>query len=396
MMIWRRIHRGLSSRVRGAERERGSIAVVAAVVLLVLFGFGALVVDGGYLAMRRRSLQAIADAAVLAGVVDLPTSATAIASARSMATKNGYTNGTNGVTVTVNSPYSSDSQRIEVIVSMNVNTFLGRALKINSGFIKGRAVATLPSPSPAIFAGGTTCSGGACGLAMCVQGQNFHVTGDVHSNGSIQVSGDSSDSISGAVEYRSGCAGSNGGPIPVGSGPTATASEAFPLSWTASDFPCTYSAANFDVSQPGAWWQTGTGVTGAQGNSTNHAKLLPGVYCSTSGQLQLNGQYVDGTGVTFVALTGAVQMSGQNMSFTAYTKNTLIYMPQANTNTLQLGSTNWTWTGDIFAPGSLINISGQGFTTSGSIIGNNVALSTGGAGWTMTGGGGSSLPYLSE
>ena len=54
-------------RPRTRRRDRGSLAVVAAVAMVALIGMAALVVDGGYMAMRRRALQGVADAAALAG-----------------------------------------------------------------------------------------------------------------------------------------------------------------------------------------------------------------------------------------------------------------------------------------------------------------------------------------
>src|SRR3569623_1727209 len=107
-------------RPRTRRRDRGSIAVVAAVALVALIGMAALVVDGGYLAMRRRALLGVADAAALSGGVSLPTSATAISQAKSIATANGYTNVSGNTTVTVNSPYLSESRRGEVIITKTV------------------------------------------------------------------------------------------------------------------------------------------------------------------------------------------------------------------------------------------------------------------------------------
>ena len=157
--------------------QRGSIAVVAAVALVALIGMAALVVDGGYLAMRRRALQGVADAAALSGGYSLPTSATAISQARTMATANGYTNGVKGATVTVNSPYASDSRKVEVIVQTTIPTFLGAALRINAGTLTARAVAKLDPPDAVIFAGSNACSGPACGYTLCVQGQGDALIG---------------------------------------------------------------------------------------------------------------------------------------------------------------------------------------------------------------------------
>jgi hypothetical protein len=367
-------------------RERGSISVVAAALLVVLIGMAALVVDGGYLAMRRRSLQGVADAAALAGAFSLPASGTAVAQAVANATANGYTNGSNGATVTVNSPYSSDSRRIEVILQTNVPTFLGTALRINSGVVKARAVAKVDPPADAVFAGDTSCSGNACGTALCITGTSFHTTGSIHSNGSLMLSGDSTDSV-GAVEYGGSCPHSVNGAVSVASGPALVATEAYPLPYTAvSDFPCTFSnSGNFDVSQPGSWWQSGNSWGGG-------GVLKPGVYCATGGGIQLNGSNITGN-VTFVC-DGPIQISGQALNLSSYSNGVFLFTTSTANPAVVMGSTNLTWQGAIFAPNGTINISGTQFSVSGSIIGKDVFL--GATNWTFAGSSGVSVPYLTE
>jgi len=381
----------LASRARRRQADQGAIAVVAAVALVALIGMAALVVDGGYLAMRRRALQGVADAAALAGGFSLPTSATAISQARANATANGYTNGSGGVTLTVNSPYSSDTRRIEVIAQLNVATFLGTALRINTGLVTARAVAKLDPAASSIFAGSTVCTGGACGQDLCLNGNGNHISGSVHSNGAITISGDSTTSV-GAVEYGSGCGThSISGGVVAASGPTATATQAYPLPYTLADFTssCTYSqsSGNFNVSTAGSWWQSG--------NWYSTGVLKPGVYCSTGGGgLQLSGSNISGN-VTFVS-DGPIQINGQTLNLTAFKNNVWLYTSATTTssNAIQLGSQDLTWTGAVFAPNGLIAANGTNFNISGSIIGNNIQI--GATNWTMTAASGSSVPYLSE
>jgi Flp pilus assembly protein TadG len=62
--------RGFSIK-RYSKHERGVVAISVALMLVVLIGFTALCVDGGYLLYSQRRLQAATDAAALAGAVDL-------------------------------------------------------------------------------------------------------------------------------------------------------------------------------------------------------------------------------------------------------------------------------------------------------------------------------------
>jgi len=378
-----RLAEGRNDRRRG---DRGSIAVVAALTLTVLIGMAALVVDGGYVAMRRRALQGVADAAALAGGFSLPTSATAISQAKAIATANGYTNGTNGFTVTVNSPYSGDAQRIEVIIQGTTRTFLGAALRINSGTLYARAVAKLDAPNASIFAGSAACAGSAGGDALMLNGNGNQIHGDVHSNGSLFVSGNNTTSV-GDVEYGNSCtpATVTGGVVAT-SGPTNVANQAYPLSWTAASFTCTYKVTSgvFDVTN-GSYYQS-AGV------------LKSGVYCSTGGGgLQVNASNISGN-VTFVA-DGPIQINGNSLNFTAYSNNVWLYSSYSPasmyTNVIQVGNDSLTWTGDVFAPNGLIAANGTGDNITGSIIGKYVQI--GATNWTMnTGAGSSATPYLSE
>ena len=381
-----------AARRPGTRRgDRGSIAIVAAVAMVALIGMAALVVDGGYMAMRRRALQGVADAAALAGGYSLPTSATAVSQAKIIATANGYTNGSNGATVTVNSPYSSDSRRIEVIVQTTIPTFLGAALRINSGTLYARAVAKIDPSMASIFAGSSACAGSAGGDALMLNGNGNHM-GDIHSNGSLFVSGNNTTSV-GNVEYGNSCTPNTlTGGATATSGPTNVANQAYPLSWTAASFTCTYtvSSGQFNVSSAGSWWQSG--------NWYSTGVLKPGVYCSTGGGgLQLSGSYISGN-VTFIA-DGPIQINGNNLNMTAYSNNVFLYSSYAPasmyTNVIQVGNDSLTWTGDVYAPGGLIAANGQNDTITGSIVGKYVQI--GATNWTMnSSAGGSSVPYLSE
>lgn len=66
----RRIVSGLGRRARC--RENGQILIMSLMLLVLLLGFGAIVVDGGFYLQRRERIQHITDAAALAGVQELP------------------------------------------------------------------------------------------------------------------------------------------------------------------------------------------------------------------------------------------------------------------------------------------------------------------------------------
>ncbi len=77
---------GIRERMRLWPRsKRGAVLVFVAVVLVVALGFGALVVDLGFLTLTRTQLQSAADAAALAGALELAKSSGSKSSAESKA-----------------------------------------------------------------------------------------------------------------------------------------------------------------------------------------------------------------------------------------------------------------------------------------------------------------------
>lgn len=130
--------------------------MVVAFALVGLLAFMALAADVGYLRYEKRQLQTAADAAAIAGADELSYGdVTSAADADSAA--NGFTNGSNGVSVTVNNPplsgpHVSDSNYVEAIVSRTASTFFAKAFGVSSTQITARAVAHLGSSSNCIYA----------------------------------------------------------------------------------------------------------------------------------------------------------------------------------------------------------------------------------------------------
>src|SRR5919108_1667600 len=87
--------------MRLVKEERGQTIVVAALLLTLLIALVGLGVDVSWYSLNLVRMQRAADAAALAGVVYLPgNQPAAYAAALAEATKNGYTDGVGGVTVT--------------------------------------------------------------------------------------------------------------------------------------------------------------------------------------------------------------------------------------------------------------------------------------------------------
>lgn len=178
-MRWLNLSKNLTqTEDAGTHRERGAVAVLTAILMVVLLGFAALAVDGGMLFARSAELQSGADAAAI-GVAQRCAVSTTIADcsgtsplASSLAQSNSDL-GQNGVaslsidtmagTVTASTqPRDAGSQ------PGSVTLFLARALGFNSATVGASAKAAWGSPSSGLAAFPMTFS--VCQLQGTIDG----------------------------------------------------------------------------------------------------------------------------------------------------------------------------------------------------------------------------------
>ena len=142
---------------RAHPYRRGFVMVTMIVSLVILLAFLGLTVDVGYEQYLKVRMQTAADAAALGGARELAASGTSnlVSAAQGDAATNGFTNGQNSVTVTVNNPPSTgysttDGTAVEVLISQTVPTFFMQVLGFSSGTVRARSVARTAG-------GGGTC-----------------------------------------------------------------------------------------------------------------------------------------------------------------------------------------------------------------------------------------------
>jgi Flp pilus assembly protein TadG len=190
-------------------RRPGIVAPFVALLLVALLGVTAIAIDGGMLLVDKRRAQGAADAAALAGAVDLfqnfatnqgkDTSGTAATSARDTATDNGFTNGVNGTTVTVNIPPKSGIVQgvdgyVEVLITMQQQRYFSgifgsgtlpvnvRSVARGSKAPKNNGIIILDPKDPNSLT--TTASGN-----VVVQGGNVIVDSSNATGGTISSTG---------------------------------------------------------------------------------------------------------------------------------------------------------------------------------------------------------------
>jgi Putative Flp pilus-assembly TadE/G-like len=343
----------------------------------VILGFVAMATDVGTLLHDKRNLQIAADSAAIAGAFEEYSSAVpanAQAAGQRASTQNGFTNGSNQVTVTINpppvgGPHAGAAGYVEAIVSQVEPVFFMKLFSFPSMRVTARAVA---------FNGAKfTCC--LCGLnptapdTIHLEG-NFTVTAstcDVQDNSNsataLDFTGGAGTLTAAAVGVVGGVSGSASGTTPV----TGIAQFNDPL---ASLKPPTYNAASCAPPPAGtAWDAAGAGGTVCYSGNINigvkNVTMTPGTYVFT-GDLDFTGNgSLTGTGVTLYFAGPNGQLGGPGsgnttLNLTAPTSGTyngiLIYQDPNDTNLGELNGTPITnFVGVVYMPGAELELSGN-------------------------------------
>ena len=300
--------------IRAAEpclrtnRQRGTILPMVSVLAMIMIGFMGLAFDASYLFYEKRRVQSAADAGAIAGAQELlrGNTSSVTAAAKKDTSLNRYTDGTNGVVVTVNNPPTSgprvgNSKFVEVIVARPRPTWFMRAMGISSANVRARAVAGLAdstgcayalnrdtsNTNNGIFVNGTTSSTFNCGV---YSNSNFRSTG-----GSCLYT--TQASYSGTYSNSNG-SDANCGPASVGHGLPVADPIAGRYAIPATS-PCAYN--NYKQT-------SGAAIT-----------LSPGIYC---GGIEIGGSVpsVTFSSGTYVLVGGGMRIgSGVNATGTGVT-----------------------------------------------------------------------------
>jgi len=303
---------------------RGFVMITMLCGLVILMAFLGLAVDVGYVEYVKTRMQTAADAAAMGGALELKASGAAnlVTAAKGDAAANGFTDGRNSVSITVNHPPStgystSDANAVEVLISQSVPTFFMVVLGFSSSTIQARAVSRLGSGTNCFYAlnptasGAFSASGGisiqvGCGVVIdSSSGTALSASGGAHVTASyIGVSG--GDSISGGAVVSPG-------PV-LGVSPVSD-----PLAGLAKptvgacDHPGLFSVSGGATTtlSPGTYCG-GISISGGSNVTFN-----PGTYKLKGGGLSISGgSTVSGSGVMFYNTSatgyayGAISLSG--------------------------------------------------------------------------------------
>ena len=282
---------------RFTRSEAGGIAILAAAVMPVLFGFAALAIEVGHWYLDGRAEQGAADASAMSAAASyLAGESNYTSVGQTFAARNGFTNGSNNVTVTVN-PINAQNQIIVDIAQPQSPIFWpipAHSTPLLCGSVPSTQLCIKAHAAVTLTATPASANGCLIGLSRSTTTSAIAISG----NGAIFAPscGVASNSCGGAAQNQcsvSGLGFSGNAQInvaeldvatqsafacPAGTSGTtckiATSKTVYPL-WTADPF------ALFVMPSPGAC--TNPAPTTSLGVTTYH----PGAYCngiSVSGQ----------------------------------------------------------------------------------------------------------------
>ena len=287
--------------IRFRHRSSGQILVLTSLMMIAIIGFAALAVDIGFLYTSRRRMQTAADAAAITGATALRDGQSVNSAAKTGSSLNGFTDGQNSVTVTVNNPpssgtYAGNSAYVEVIVKQPQPTFFLRVLGFTTLNVNTRAVSGAidgpaciyvldPSASDALY-----MQNGAKVTSSCAVLVDSSSSSAIHldNNASITAS-----SVGVAGDYLVG-GGSTISPTPV----TGVAPVADPLAGLAAPAIGACTANQLQISGGTTTLNPGTYCGGLSIDGAT-VTFNPGTYVIIGhGFTVQNGSKLNGTGVT--------------------------------------------------------------------------------------------------
>jgi Flp pilus assembly protein TadG len=315
--------------MRRFKSDAGQALLMMALSMIVLCGFAGMGIDMGYLRYMQRQMQAATDSAALAGAAEVGYGDVTSAAQADAAT-NGFTNGVNGTTITVNNPPTSgqnqgNSSYVEVLLAQRQPTFFMKLLGVKSEMVSTRAVAYSgvsggciyaldPSQSSAFTVNGNSNLTAQCGILD----NSNNTTAALVTNGGGCMSA-KYIGVVGAFKNNSSCLTT---PTPV----TGIAGFSDPLAYLQPPTvgSCTYSSGvsisgGTQTLYPGVY----CGGLSISGGSTD-VTFSPGTYIINGGGMNISGgANVHGDGVTFY-ITAPSQSSFKGVSITGGTNSDLI------------------------------------------------------------------------
>ena len=363
------------------REESGQTLIFVALSMTVILGFTAMAADVGTLLHDKRNLQIAADSAAIAGAVEEKVSSVTgniQAAGQTASTQNGFTNGSNQVTVTINTPpvngpHAGAAGYVEAIVSQVEPVFFMKLFSFGSMRVTSRAVA---------FDGATSSN---CVLAInSTAPQTIELQGSFNANfPGCSVVDDSNDPD--ALDFTGGGGSLTAGSVGVVGGAGGHTGDSSPAPQTgvapisdplASLPPPPYDPASCTAAPSGTSWGPATagGTVCYSGNIKvqKDVTMSAGIYVFT-GDLDFTGNgsltsLAGGVTLYFAGPNGQLGGPGNGkttLNLTATStggpyNDILIYQDRTDANLAEFNGTPIVnLTGIIYMPGNALEFSGN-------------------------------------
>jgi hypothetical protein len=377
------------------KNERGQALLLAAVGLTVFILAAGLGIDMGYLRYEKRLQQSAADSAAIAGAAQYGYESSVCDGSVSTAAKtdsasNGFTDGSNHVTVTPScppsdGPHAGANGYVEVLVTEIQPTFFMKIVGVNSATVTARAVAFLgngpacvysldPSASDAFSASGDSSVTIGCGVIDDSNASNaLNVTGNSNFTAPfIGVVG--GKNISGNSNFQ---ASVQTGIVPAGD----------PLAYVQAPSSGACAASNKFNSKSSVTISPGTYCGGLTVNGNSSVTFSAGTYVILGGGLTITGNSsITANDVTFYITYdashsyGRIKVSGNsNATFSAPTSGSLDGMlffqdrtvprsTSASVASTVTGDSSVTFDGAVYFPTTALTFTGNSSSTGSTIV----------------------------
>jgi hypothetical protein len=388
-------------------------------------GFLALATDVGVLFHDRREMQTAADGAAVAAALDLQRGGTAAeitTAAHNAATSNGYTDGSNGVTITVKNPptsgYHQSAGYVEVDITQSaiptvlMGLFGQKNVNVATRAVAGATAATKncdtnlgKTGADLTLRGSATIDSPGCGINNASNSSNsVDTTGNGNTINAAYIATEGGFSGSGSPQGTTSISGLQPNSVTDPFGTTITGAEP-DLSKCTFTQPTTVTSFSGIIDASGGATKTYTDATG----TTVTVPTSTNVYCfagtnvNISGAQLSNGVFVFENGVQISTNTTASLMNGtldlyggvfqepsnSTLNIVAprlpstdsqWNNGIALLVPPTNTTytqttcsanamayktelVVQFGNTNETWDGYIYAPAATVSLHDQGGAT---------------------------------
>jgi hypothetical protein len=382
------------------SRQAGQAIVLLALAMIALLAFTALAIDGGQVYWLRRSAQNAADGAAMAAAYAKCTGGDIEEAGRAAAALNDFDEAERpGTTVEINSPPTSgplagNPAYVEAIVTADTPSHLAHFVYEGPLAVTARAIGYCEpvwdgTTGSAIYAGDT----GTCQNALSMSPTTGTIIGGIHSNKDIHVGGNVT-TVDGSVSYVTGIDhpgkitfddedgdGDSGGFNPLASAPVWS-SGTYPVNFQTEDYaPGGVAALAAEADDP-----DGDGIGRyhyIEGNlkvSSSQNWTGDGLYYVT-GYVQISG---GAAGEVTIVARETIELSGSsNHDLVPYMDGLLLFSDEefgsgskCSKPVIKLSGSNHDWSGIIYAPNGLIQMSGASNSSlHGTLIGYTVNLS---------------------